>query len=155
MANKFNVVIGCDHAAVDMKNQIAKVLNSRGYTVTDVGTHTNDSCDYPVISRDLCAKIQDGSHKLGILICGTGVGMSIAANKHRGIRAACRSESYRARLSRYHNDANVLCFGARVIGIETALDMVDAFLTAEYEGGRHQKRVDLISNIEKNEAEKI
>ena len=148
------IVIGCDHAAVDMKNQVADDLRSKGYEVTDVGTYTNDSCDYPVIAHELCTKIQDGSHKLGILICGTGIGMSMAANKHHGIRAACCSEPYSAQLTRQHNDANVLCFGARVVGLGTALQLVDAFLNTDYEGGRHQRRVDLVNQIEKDEASK-
>jgi len=154
MEKNFKVVIGCDHAAVDMKNQVADDLRSKGYEVTDVGTYTNDSCDYPVIAHELCTKIQDGSHKLGILICGTGIGMSMAANKHHGIRAACCSEPYSAQLTRQHNDANVLCFGARVVGLGTALQLVDAFLNTDYEGGRHQRRVDLVNQIEKDEASK-
>lgn len=154
MEKNFKVVIGCDHAAVDMKNQVADDLRSKGYEVTDVGTYTNDSCDYPVIAHELCTKIQDGSHKLGILICGTGIGMSMAANKHHGIRAACCSEPYSAQLTRQHNDANVLCFGARVVGLGTALQLADAFLTTDYEGGRHQRRVDLVNQIEKDEASK-
>ncbi len=154
MEKNFKVVIGCDHAAVDMKNQVADDLRSKGYEVTDVGTYTNDSCDYPVIAHELCTKIQDGSHKLGILICGTGIGMSMAANKHHGIRAACCSEPYSAQLTRQHNDANVLCFGARVVGLGTALQLVDAFLNTNYEGGRHQRRVDLVNQIEKDEASK-
>ena len=154
MEKNFKVVIGCDHAAVDMKNQVADDLRSKGYEVTDVGTYTNDSCDYPVIAHELCTKIQDCSHKLGILICGTGIGMSMAANKHHGIRAACCSEPYSAQLTRQHNDANVLCFGARVVGLGTALQLVDAFLNTDYEGGRHQRRVDLVNQIEKDEAAK-
>ncbi len=154
MEKNFKVVIGCDHAAVDMKNQVAEDLRAKGFEVTDVGTYTNDSCDYPVIAHELCTKIQDGSHKLGILICGTGIGMSMAANKHHGIRAACCSEPYSAQLTRQHNDANVLCFGARVVGLGTALQLVDAFLNTDYEGGRHQRRVDLVNQIEKDEASK-
>ena len=155
MEKKFSVVVGCDHAAVDMKNEVAAILKSEGYSVTDVGTHTCDSCDYPVIAHELCTKIQDGTHKLGILICGTGIGMSMAANKHRGIRAACCSEAYSAELTRRHNDANVLCFGARVIDTEKALELCHVFLTTEYEGGRHQKRVDLIRATEENEAKRV
>lgn len=154
METKFRVVLGCDHAAVDMKNEVIEHLSSKGYEVSDVGTYTNDSCDYPLIATDLCEKILDGSHKLGILICGTGIGMSIAANKHRGIRAACCSEAYSAELTRRHNDANVLCFGARVIDTDLAIKLVDTFLTTEYEGGRHQRRVDLLKEIEEKEANK-
>lgn len=154
MDTKLKVVIGCDHAAVDMKNDVISELRSKGYEVTDVGTYTNDSCDYPVIARQVCKKIQDGSHEKGILICGTGIGMSMAANKHRGIRAACCSETYSAKLTRLHNNANVLCFGARVVGLGTALQLVETFLTTEYEGGRHQRRVDLVHEIEKEECAK-
>lgn len=154
MDTKLKVVIGCDHAAVDMKNNIINELRSKGYEVTDVGTYTNDSCDYPVIARQVCQKIQDGSHERGILICGTGIGMSMAANKHRGIRAACCSETYSAELTRLHNNANVLCFGARVVGLGTALQLVETFLTTDYEGGRHQRRVDLVHEIEKEEYKK-
>ena len=145
------IVIGCDHAAVDMKNSVKEELLSKGYEVLDVGTHTNDSCDYPVIAHELCAKLQDGSHDMGILICGTGIGMSIAANKHRGIRAACCSEVYSAELTRRHNDANVLCFGARVIDNEKALELVKIFISTEYEGelgGRHKQRVAKITELE-------
>ena len=151
MEKNFKVVIGCDHAALDMKNQVADYLREKGYDVTDVGTYTNDSCDYPVIAHSLCKKIQDRSHERGILICGTGIGMSMAANKHHGIRAACCSEPYSAQLTRQHNDANVLCFGARVIGLGTALQLVDTFINTEYEGGRHQRRVDMVNQIEKDE----
>ena len=152
MEKNFKVVVGCDHAAPDMKNEVVAYLRDKGYDVTDVGVNSTASCDYPVIAHELCTKIQDGSHKLGILICGTGIGMSMAANKHYGIRAACCSEPYSAQLTRLHNDANVLCFGARVVGLGTALTIVDTFLETEFEGGRHQRRVDLVNKIEKDEA---
>ena len=154
MEKNFKVVVGCDHAAPDMKNEVVAYLRNKGYEVTDVGVHSTASCDYPVIAHELCTKIQDGSHKLGILICGTGIGMSMAANKHHGIRAACCSEPYSAQLTRLHNDANVLCFGARVVGLGTAFTIVDTFLETEFEGGRHQRRVDLVNQIEKDEAER-
>ena len=105
-----------------------------------------------MIAHELCTKIQDGSHARGILICGTGIGMSMAANKHHGIRAACCSEPYSAQLTRLHNDANVLCFGARVVGLGTAFTLVDTFIETEFEGGRHQRRVDLVNQIEKDES---
>jgi ribose 5-phosphate isomerase B len=154
MEKNFKVVVGCDHAAPDMKNEVVAYLRNKGYEVTDVGVHSTASCDYPVIAHELCTKIQDGSHKLGILICGTGIGMSMAANKHHGIRAACCSEPYSAQLTRLHNDANVLCFGARVVGLGTAFTIVDTFLETEFEGGRHQRRVDLVNQIENDEAER-
>ena len=145
------IVIGCDHAAPELKNIVRDHLIARGFDVLDVGVHTTDSCNYPDIAHALCEKIQCGEREMGILICGTGIGMSMAANKHRGIRAACCSDTFSARLTREHNDANVLCFGARVVGMGLALDLVNAFVDAEFEGGKHQKRVDLITAIENGE----
>ena len=126
-------------------------LIARGFDVTDVGTHTADSCNYPDYAHALCKKIQSGECELGILICGTGIGMSMAANKHKGIRAACCSDTFSARLTRLHNDANVLCFGARVVGMGLALDLADAFVDTPFEGGKHQLRVDMITAIENGE----
>ena len=157
MSNDMKIVIGCDHAAPDMKNDVKAELIKMGFEVTDVGTHSTDSCDYPDIAHALCEKITDGSHRLGILICGTGIGMSIAANKHAGIRAACCSEAFSAELTRRHNDANVLCFGARVIDLPKALELTKIFVTTEYEGlngGRHKQRLDKIAAIERNSLNK-
>ncbi|MBQ3483027.1 MAG: ribose 5-phosphate isomerase B [Clostridia bacterium] len=145
------LVIGCDHAAPELKAIVRDHLIARGFDVTDVGTHTTESCNYPDYAHALCKKIQSGECELGILICGTGIGMSMAANKHKGIRAACCSDTFSARLTRLHNDANVLCFGARVVGMGLALDLVDAFVDAPFEGGKHQKRVDMITAIENGE----
>ena len=142
------ITVGCDHAAVEMKAQVIEHLNARGIEVIDVGTNTSDSCDYPSFAHAVCKNIQDGVTELGILICGTGIGMSMAANKHRGIRAAVCSDTFSARLTRQHNDANVLCFGARVVGIGLACDLVDNFIDADFEGGKHQRRVDMITAIE-------
>ena len=147
------LIVGCDHAAPDMKNAVCEHLRAKGYDVTDVGTHTTDSCNYPEIAARLCKKLQQGEGELGILICGTGIGMSMAANKHRGIRAACCSDTFSARLTRMHNNANVLCFGARVVGGGLALDLVDAFVETEFEGGRHQIRVDMLAAIENDTPE--
>ena len=146
------IVIGCDHAAPELKNIVRDHLIARGFDVLDVGVHTTDSCNYPDIAHALCEKIQSGEREMGILICGTGIGMSMAANKHRGIRAACCSDTFSARLTREHNDANVLCFGARVVGEGVAMQLVDAFIGTEYEGGRHQSRVDMLTAIEESEA---
>ncbi len=143
--------IGCDHAAVEMKNEICEYLRAGGYDVCDLGIGLGEKIDYPVSAERVCRKVLENEGALGILICGTGIGMSMAANKIDGIRAAAVSEVYSAKLTRMHNNANVLCFGARVIGIETAKMLVDAFLTAEFEGGRHQNRVDLIEKLEKGE----
>jgi len=142
------IVIGCDHAAVDMKNTVREHLLSRGFEDADVGTYTWDSCNYPVFAHRACVKVQNGEADMGILICGTGIGMSLVANKHKGIRAACCSDTFSARLTRQHNDANFLCFGARVVGIGLALDLVDAFVDAEFEGGKHAARVDMITAVE-------
>lgn len=140
--------IGNDHAAVDMKFEIVKYLEESGYEVVNFGTDTNDSCDYPVYGEKVARALANGEVDRGILICGTGVGISLAANKVKGIRAAVCSESVTARFSRLHNDANILAFGARIVGVETAKDMVNVWLNTEFEGGRHQRRVDLIMKIE-------
>lgn len=140
--------IGNDHAAVDMKFEIVKYLEESGYEVVNFGTDTNDSCDYPVYGEKVARAVANGEVDRGILICGTGVGISLAANKVKGIRAAVCSESVTARFSRLHNDANILAFGARIVGAETAKDMVNVWLNTEFEGGRHQRRVDLIMKIE-------
>lgn len=149
--NNKKITVGCDHAGVELKKIVVAHLEERGFEVLDVGTHTTDSCDYPQIAHALCQNIQNGITELGILICGTGIGMSMAANKHRGIRAAACSDTFSARLTRVHNDANVLCFGERVVGMGLALDLVDAFVDAEFEGGKHQRRVDMITQIEASE----
>ncbi len=142
------IVIGCDHGGLELKNEIIVHLNKRGIEVTDVGTYTSDSCNYPDYARALCKKIQSGEFERGILVCGTGIGMSMAANKHRGIRAACCSDTFSARMTRMHNNANVLCLGGRVVGAGLACDMVDLFVDTEFEGGRHQSRVDMVTAIE-------
>lgn len=146
------ITIGCDHAAYDLKLLVIDHLKERGYEVIDVGTDSTASCDYPKFAHAVCKNVQDGVTELGILICGTGIGMSMAANKHRGIRAAACSDTFSARLTRQHNDANVLCIGARVVGMGLAFDLVDNFLDAEFEGGKHQRRVDMITEIENNES---
>lgn len=143
------IVIGCDHAGFSIKNAVKAHLESKGFETIDVGTNSADSCHYPVYANALCEKILGGEAELGILICGTGIGMSMAANKHKGIRAACCSDTFSARLTREHNDANVLCFGERVVGIGLALDLVDAFVGAEYlNNGNHVTRVAMLSEIE-------
>lgn len=142
------ILIGSDHAGYPLKLQVIEHLKEMGYTPIDVGNDSLDSCDYPVFANRLCVGIKEGKAPLGILICGTGVGMSLVANKHSGIRAACCSDTFSARLTRQHNDANVLCFGARVVGMGLAFDLVDNFLGAEYEGGKHAKRVNMITEAE-------
>ena len=144
------IIIGCDHGGFELKNEIIKHLEKRGIQVTDVGTYSTDSCNYPDYARALCVRIQSGEFERGILVCGTGIGISIAANKHNGIRAACCSDTFSARMTRMHNDANVLCMGGRVVGPGLACDMVDLFVDTDFEGGRHQARVDMLADIEKD-----
>jgi ribose 5-phosphate isomerase B len=151
--NKMKVGIANDHAAVEMKNEIVKYLVSMGYEVINYGTDTNESVDYPVYGEKVANAVADKTVDLGIAICGTGVGIGLACNKVRGIRACTCSEPYSAEYSRRHNNANIITFGARVIGIETAKQIVKVFLETPFEGGRHQRRVDMITDIEKrNEA---
>lgn len=141
--------IGNDHAAVAMKNDIVEYLKEKGYEVVNYGTDTSESCNYPEYGEKVGRAVASGEVDLGILICGTGVGISLAANKVKGVRAVVCSEPYSAKLSRQHNNTNILAFGARVIGIEMAKMIVDEWLGAEFLGGRHQKRVDMIMAIEK------
>ena len=144
------IVMGSDHAGLSLKLKVIEHLNSRGIEVIDVGTHTEASCNYPDYARALCQKIQAGEVELGILICGTGIGMSMAANKHNGIRAACCSDTFSARMTRMHNNANVLCMGERVVGAGLACDLADLFIDTEYLGGRHEPRVQMLADIEKD-----
>ena len=147
------IAIGCDHGGLEHKNAIAEHLKERGFEVTDYGILELKSVDYPEIAEKLCKSIVDGENELGILVCGTGIGMSMVANKYDGIRAAFCGDTFSARMTRVHNDANVLCMGARVIGIELAKDITDAFLSAEFErGGRHEMRVNMIYDVEKKES---
>ena len=145
------IALGCDHAGFEMKDAVIAHLNQKGFDVIDVGTNSSESCDYPLFAHAVCQNIQSGAAELGILICGTGIGMSLVANKHRGIRAAACSDTFSARLTRVHNNANVLCFGTRVIGIGLALDLIDNFLDAEFEGGKHERRVNMITEYENAE----
>lgn len=143
------IVLGCDHAGFEIKDAVIEHIKAKGHEVVEVGTFSSASCHYPLFAAAACKKIISGECELGILICGTGIGMSIAANKHDGIRAACCSDTFSARLTREHNDANVLCFGQRVVGIGLALDLVDAFIDAEYaNSGNHLTRVALLRDIE-------
>ena len=138
-----NIHIGCDHAALDLKNIIIRQLEERGLTVTDHGTYTPESCDYPDIAHDVAQAVEK-ENGTGILLCGTGIGMSMAANHHKGIRAALCTTELHAKLARRHNDANILCLGARMTGDEVAKAIVEAFLTTGFEGGRHKRRIDKI-----------
>lgn len=140
------IAIGSDHGGYEYKEQIVSHLKEKGYECVDVGTYSTDSCDYPVIARAVTTKITTGEADRGILICGTGIGMSIVANKVKGIRAALCGDTFSARVSRAHNNSNVLCLGERVIGINLAMDIVDIWLESKFEGGRHQRRVDMMEN---------
>lgn len=143
------IAIGNDHSAVELKNIIREHLEQKGYEVLNLGTDSSESCDYPVYGEKVGQAVASGEADLGIAICGTGVGISLAANKVKGIRACVCSEPYTAKLSRMHNNTNVLAFGARVVGSELARMIVDQWLEAEFEGGRHQRRVDMLMAIEK------
>lgn len=138
------IVIGSDHGGFNYKAKIIEYLKASNYDCIDVGTYSEDSCDYPVIARKAAEKIVNGEAEKGILICGTGIGMSIAANKVKGIRAAHCTDTFSAKASRAHNNANILCLGERITGECIALDIVDVWLKSEFEGGRHQRRVDQI-----------
>lgn len=145
------IAIGNDHVAVAMKNHIMEYLRQKGHEVVNFGTDEETQANYPVYSEKVAKAVVSGECDKGILICGTGVGISIAANKIKGVRCVVCSEPYSARLSRQHNNTNIVAFGARVIGIATAEDIVDAFLSAEFEGGRHQTRVDMIAQLEEKQ----
>ena len=144
------IAVGCDHGGLEHKNAIAEHLKSEGFEVEDFGIYENKSVDYPEIALKVANSIKNGENELGILVCGTGIGMSLAANKVNGIRAAACSEHYSAKYTRLHNNSNILCLGGRVIGIGTALELCDIFVNTEFEGGRHQRRIDMITEIEKS-----
>ncbi|MGN0975274.1 MAG: ribose 5-phosphate isomerase B [Gemmiger sp.] len=146
------IAIGNDHVAIEMKNEIKAYLQAKGIEVIDVGTNSPERFNYPVSGYKVARMVADGKVDGGVLICGTGVGISLAANKVRGIRACVCSEPYSAKLSKQHNNTNIIAFGARVIGVETAKMIVDEWLNAEYEGGRHQVRIDMIAEIETTQA---
>ena len=143
--------IGNDHAAVDMKFEIKEYLETKGYEVVNFGTDKKESCNYPEFGEAVAKAVAEGEADLGILICGTGVGISLAANKIKGIRAVVCSEPVTARLSKEHNNTNSLAFGARIVGMEMAKSIVDAWLDAKFQGGRHQTRLDMIPAIEENQ----
>ncbi len=142
------IAIGNDHAATDMKFEIMNYLISKGHEVVNVGTDGHESYDYPVAGKAVGEAVAKKEVDCGVAICGTGIGISLACNKVKGVRAACVSEPVSARLTKQHNNANVICFGARIVGIEEAKAIVDAWLDAEFEGGRHQRRVDMVMAIE-------
>jgi ribose 5-phosphate isomerase B len=142
------IAIGNDHVAVEMKRHIVAYLEAKGHTLVNFGTDSTERADYPLYGKAVAEAVASGACEVGILICGTGIGISLAANKVKGIRAAVCSEAYSAALTRRHNNANIIAFGARVVGVATAETIIDAFLEAEFEGGRHAARVDMITAIE-------
>ena len=148
--SKRKIVIGADSAGYELKEHLKQMLIDEGYEVSDKGTDSTASCHYPDYARAVCEEVQkDLQGTFGILICGTGIGMSMCANKFKGIRAALCADTFSARMTRAHNDANMICMGARVTGVCLAEDILHAFLDAEFEGGRHAIRVDMMMDIEK------
>lgn len=145
------IAIACDHAAVDLKEEVKKLLTERGYDYEDFGTDSTASCHYPIFGARAARAVASGRCDRGIVICGTGIGMSMVANKVKGIRCALCSDTFSARMTRVHNDSNMLALGARVIGVELAKEIVNAWLDAEFEGGRHQVRLDMMTAIENGE----
>lgn len=149
MEKIFNkIYMGADAAGFHLKNQLKDHLTAKGFEVIDCGAYNDESSHYPEFAKLVCQAVKTDKTAAGILVCGTGIGMSMAANKHTGIRAAVCSDTFSARMTRLHNDANVLCLGARVIGYGLAADIVDLFVTTSFEGGRHALRVCLIDEIE-------
>ena len=145
------IAIACDHSALELKDVVKHLLADRGIDCEDFGTYTEDSCHYPIYGARAAKAVADGTCDLGIVICGTGIGMSMAANKVKGIRCALCGDTYSAKMTRIHNNSNVLALGARVTGVELAKEIINAWLDAEFEGGRHQVRIDMITALENGE----
>lgn len=142
------IALGCDHGGYELKEAIKKFITERGGEVIDCGTHSTDSVDYPEYGLKATETVAQGDAELGVLICGTGLGMSYVANKVKGIRCACVSDVFSAEMARAHNNANILAIGARVVGLGLGLKIVETFLGTEFEGGRHTRRVDMITAVE-------
>ncbi len=143
------IAIGCDHGGLELKNAIVEHIKAKGISVNDLGIYENHSIDYPDVAKPVCEEVQKGDAEKAILVCGTGIGMSIAANKMKGIRAAVCSDHFSVKYTRLHNNTNVLCLGGRVLGTGLALELVDIFLETPFEGGRHQTRIDKIAVLER------
>ncbi|AUN09123.1 ribose 5-phosphate isomerase B [Clostridium botulinum] len=143
------IALGSDHAGLSLKNEIIKHLEGKGIEIKDFGTYTEESCDYPDYAQKVAEKVVAKEFDFGILVCGTGIGISIAANKVKGVRAALCSDTFSAHACREHNNANILALGQRVVGVGLALDIVDNFLNAEFQGGRHENRINKMMGIEK------
>lgn len=143
------IAIGCDHAGLDLKDEIITLLKEKNIEVKDFGTYSKESCDYSDIALEVGQNVANSNYDYGILICGTGIGISIAANKVHGVRAALCGDVFSAKATRLHNNANILALGARVVGVGLALEIVEGFLSTEFEGGRHVRRINKIHDIEK------
>ncbi len=143
------IAIGCDHGGIVLKDSVIETLKNLGAEVEDFGTYTEESVDYPVYGQKVAEAVASGAFDAGVIMCGTGIGISISANKVPGIRAAVCTNTYMAKLTKNHNNANIIALGGRVISPEEAKDIVTAWYTAEYEGGRHQRRLDMVADIEK------
>ncbi len=143
------IAIGSDHGGINLKEILKNYLTKSGLAVKDFGTHTAKSCDYPDIAKAVCEGILSGECETGILVCGTGIGMSIAANKVKGIRAAHVADTYSAKMAKEHNNAQIICLGERITGCDLAVEIVKAYIGAEFGGSRHQTRVDKIMELEK------
>ena len=142
------IAMGSDHGGIHLKNQLKALLEEKGYEIMDCGTYTEDSCDYPDFAEKVCKEVVAGSVEKGILVCGTGIGISMAANKCKGIRAALVADVFSAKMAAEHNNANVICMGERTTGVGLAEMMVDTFLETPFAGGRHQRRIDKIMALE-------
>ncbi len=142
------IAIGCDHGGINLKETIKLFLDEKGLEYKDFGTCSTESCDYPDYAAAVCEAVVRGECEKGILVCGTGIGMSIAANKIKGIRAAHVTDTYSARMTKEHNNANVICLGERITGVDLALEIVNAYLEAGFQGGRHQRRIDKVMELE-------
>lgn len=138
-----SIILGSDHGGFNLKTDICTCLQKQGYDVIDLGCYSQESCDYPVIAKSVAKEVLATGNK-GILICGTGIGVSIVANRFDGIRASHCTDTFTARMTRLHNDSNILCLGERITGVGLALDIVDVWLNTAFEGGRHKKRIDMI-----------
>ena len=147
--------IGCDHGGLNLKEALKADLLAKGLEVKDFGTHTKDSCDYPDVAEIVAKAVKSGECQRAILVCGTGIGMSMCANKINGVRAACCSDWFSAKMTRLHNNANILCLGERVVGAGLAIEMADVFLATGYEGGRHAIRLEKMAELEKKAEEDV
>ena len=143
------IIIGSDHGGFELRKELAEHLRAKGFLVTEAGSENGESVDYPDVAQEVCAKVISGEAEKAVLICGTGIGISIAANKIDGIRAALCTDCYMAKYTRLHNNANVLCLGGRVIGAGLACEIANTFFATDFEGGRHQRRIDKIAALEK------